>query len=247
VTQQVQEIEGKTVIGSPKTKGSQRVLWVPGPLVAGFRAQWEQLPIERHTRGVDWKEHGLIFPSDVGTPWMSSNLNRQFDLLRKRAGLSLRLHDLRHTFATLMGELEIEERVIAAMFGHTPATVTRRYAKATLAQMRAAVEKLVAMLRSATGPPKARHNAKLLPQLLPKARSSRKPRRERVTPGLWEASKSGAGDGTRTRDHLLGRQGESRPRASVPVFFGFLMPRSRPLLPLLPTPSGPPGGHFAVK
>jgi len=150
VRQQVQEYGGKLVISAPKTKGSQRALPIADWHVELLRAQEEFQQGERVVLGQDWQDHDLIFASEVGTPVRPSNLNRQFDLLRRRAGLSLRLHDLRHTFATLMGELEIEERVIAAMLGHTPATVTRRYAKATLAQMRAAVEKLIAMLRSAT-------------------------------------------------------------------------------------------------
>jgi integrase len=149
VRQQVQEYGGKLVISAPKTKGSERTLPLTDEQITRLRAHWERQQRERQLNGATWQEHDLVFATEVGTPTRPGNLNRQFDLLRTRAGLSLRLHDLRHTFATLLADLEVEERVISAMLGHTPGTVTRRYAKTTLAQKRAAVEKLAAKLRSA--------------------------------------------------------------------------------------------------
>jgi integrase len=51
-----------------------------------------------------WKDHGLVFPSTVGTPLSHGNVVRSFKALLKRAGLprSTRLYDLCHTCATLL-------------------------------------------------------------------------------------------------------------------------------------------------
>ncbi|NJO81797.1 MAG: tyrosine-type recombinase/integrase [Blastochloris sp.] len=71
------------------------------------------------------------------------NLNRTFDVARTRAKLTdVRLHDLRHTFATLLGELGVAEGVIGALLGHVPSNITQHYARATLSAMREAVELL---------------------------------------------------------------------------------------------------------
>jgi DNA-binding CsgD family transcriptional regulator len=85
---------------------------------------------------------GLIFVTENGTPVSPSNLARYYRMLLTCAGQkSLRIHDLRHTCATLLGE-RTSDRVIAAILGHTPGTVTARYAKVTLSQMREALEGL---------------------------------------------------------------------------------------------------------
>jgi Phage integrase family len=56
-----------------------------------------------------WQEHGLVFPSQVGTPIGGRNLNRSFKRHLERAGLprSFRFHDLRHTSATWQETLKV--------------------------------------------------------------------------------------------------------------------------------------------
>lgn len=66
----------------------------------------------------------------------------------------LRLHDLRHTFATLLGDLGVAEGVIGALLGHVPSNITQHYARATLPAMREAVELLEAHYEQ--GRPKAK-------------------------------------------------------------------------------------------
>lgn len=62
----------------------------------------------------------------------------------------VRLHDLRHTFATLLGDLGVAEGVIGALLGHVPSNVTQHYARATLPAMREAVEQLEKHYQAAT-------------------------------------------------------------------------------------------------
>ena len=51
-----------------------------------------------------WKEHGLVFTTQIGTAINRYNLiTRSFKPLLARTGLpEIRFHDLRHTLATLM-------------------------------------------------------------------------------------------------------------------------------------------------
>jgi integrase-like protein len=51
-----------------------------------------------------WQDHGLVFPSQAGTPMNADNfVKRSFKPLLKRTGLpQIAFHDLRHTFASLM-------------------------------------------------------------------------------------------------------------------------------------------------
>lgn len=143
VRRQVQQINGKVVVSDYiKTDAGRRILPVPHPLLERLRAHWQNQQEERALMGGGWNERDLIFPTETGAPVGPSNLLRHYRLLLSCAGLpSVRLHDLRHTCATLLGE-RIADRVIAAILGHTPGTVTARYAKVTLTQMREALEGL---------------------------------------------------------------------------------------------------------
>jgi integrase len=147
INQQIQTIEGKTTVTSPKTKTSKRVLPVPPQLLALLRAHWNNQQEERRLLGVEWKEHGLIFPSEVGTPIGPRNLNRMYYDVREAAGLpGVKLHDLRHTCGTCLGDLGVPEMVIAALLGHSGGSITWRYVHPTIGAMREAVEKLERLL-----------------------------------------------------------------------------------------------------
>ncbi len=59
---------------------------------------------ERLRAGSLWQDNGLVFPTTTGTTMSCTNLlGRYFKPLLKRAGLpTIRLHDLRHTCATIL-------------------------------------------------------------------------------------------------------------------------------------------------
>ncbi len=67
-----------------------------------------------------WKDHGLVFPSNVGTPLSHRNLVRSFKALLKRADLpaSTRLYDLRHTCATLQLSSNVHPKYVQGLLGY---------------------------------------------------------------------------------------------------------------------------------
>lgn len=148
VTQQVQETGGKVHIsGDLKSKNAERLLPVPPGLAALLAALWDERQDERKRRGVEWKEHGLIFCNDEGGPIWPSNFNLAFKRLCEVANVpTYRVHDCRHTCATLLGEQGATESIIGALLGHTPATVTRRYAHVKIDMLREEVERLERMI-----------------------------------------------------------------------------------------------------
>lgn len=143
VRRQVQQINGKVIVSDyTKTDAGRRTLPLPQALLERLRAHWQNQQEEQTLMGTGWNDRDLVFPTETGFPPSPSNILRHFRLLLTCAGLpSVRLHDLRHTCATLLGE-RVGDRVIAAILGHTPGTVTARYAKVTLTQMREAIEAL---------------------------------------------------------------------------------------------------------
>jgi integrase len=73
-----------------------------------------------------WEDHGLVFPSEVGTPMSGRNLYRAFKIRVKRASLpqTLRFHDLRHTCATLLLKQGVNPKFVQELLGHADISLT---------------------------------------------------------------------------------------------------------------------------
>src|SRR5215211_2119972 len=95
---------GRILLGEPKTKKSRRTIRLTEAAVRALREHldWQLGQIGR--LGDLYKDQGLVFASEVGTPMNPTNLRRRsFASLLNRAKLSkIRFHDLRHTCATLL-------------------------------------------------------------------------------------------------------------------------------------------------
>ena len=85
------------------------------------RAQAEQ----RLSLGPTYKDQGLVFASPTGGPLDGSNSRRAFVRITERAGVGrLRLHDLRHSAATLMLRAGVHPKVVSERLGHATVSLT---------------------------------------------------------------------------------------------------------------------------
>ena len=91
------------------------------------------------------KPEDLLFP-DVTPEAVSMAFRRVCELL---GIVDIRLHDLRHTFATWLRQNGTELDVIASQLGHRDLRMTKRYARIASAQVRQAVNGLDSMLGAA--------------------------------------------------------------------------------------------------
>jgi integrase len=89
--------------------------------MCGFRAHRKRQLEEQMKKAGLWKDHGLVFPSTVGTPLSHRNVVRSFKTLLTRAGLpaGTRLYDLCHTCATLLLSGNVHPKYIQELPGHT--------------------------------------------------------------------------------------------------------------------------------
>lgn len=148
VSQQAQSRNGHGVkLKNPKND-SRRILPLPPHLSQRLATHQKNQQEERRLLGANWKDYGLIFASEVGTPIIARNLERQFEGLRKRAGLPhLTPHILRHFAATQLNALGVSEAARKAILGHKKSgDVTLRYTHAQMEEMRAALEQLESLV-----------------------------------------------------------------------------------------------------
>ena len=76
--------------------------------------------------GAVWADKGLVFPTTTGTTMSGTNLlGRHFKPLLERAGLpDCRLHDLRHTCATMLLKMGRHPKYVQELLGHANISIT---------------------------------------------------------------------------------------------------------------------------
>jgi integrase len=81
---------------------------------------------ERLRLGSLWQDNGLVFPTTTGTTMSCTNLlGRHFKPLLKRAELpTIRLHDLRHTCATILLMAGKHPKYVQELLGHASISIT---------------------------------------------------------------------------------------------------------------------------
>jgi integrase len=81
---------------------------------------------ERLGMGSLWQENRLVFPTITGATMSGTNLlGRHFKPILKRAGLpSIRLHDLRHTCATILLMAGKHPKYVQELLGHASISIT---------------------------------------------------------------------------------------------------------------------------
>ena len=110
---------------APK-RGRTRVVRLTDMAVANLKTHKTAQNEERLKAGSPWQDHDLVFTSTIGTPVDVGNLTyRSFRPLLKRAGLPrIRIHDLRHTAATVMLGRGVHPKIVQEMLGHSTITQT---------------------------------------------------------------------------------------------------------------------------
>src|SRR5262245_14359713 len=103
-----------------------------------------------------------------------ADLNRPWRAIVKRAGLTgLRIHDLRHTHASVGAGLGLGLPIIGKLLGHTQPSTTARYAHLDADPLRRASEHIGSRLAAAMGDLKPRPGGEVIPMQDAHTRSSR--------------------------------------------------------------------------
>lgn len=127
VVHQVQTINGKRVFTELKTTSSRRTLPLDGESLALFRSHKVEVLKRKLFAGAKWEDHDLVFPNATGSPMQSRWDNTLWGRMLKNAKIPhRRLHDARHTSATLLYEKGHDIEVIRRFLGHSSVELTSK-------------------------------------------------------------------------------------------------------------------------
>lgn len=114
------ELRTRLLVGELKTPRSRRTLFLTPQMVELLRRHRARQAAERMAVGEAWEDHGLVFPSEVGTPLDPDNVSHLFSRICRRAGLGhWHLHELRHSGASLMLAQGTDLYVVSEVLGHS--------------------------------------------------------------------------------------------------------------------------------
>jgi integrase len=122
----VHRVRGQGLVyEEPKADRSRRTLALPGPLVEALRAHRAAQLEERLAAGAEWVDLDLVFAQPNGKAMERKSDWRAWKVLLQEAGVrDVRLHDGRHTAATLLLSEGVHPRVVMEVLGHAQMRTT---------------------------------------------------------------------------------------------------------------------------
>jgi integrase len=129
VRQTLMRVKGLGIVfGTPKSTNSRRTVAIPATLLGELRTHRRVQNEKRLAAGDHWTDSGLVFTLEDGRPIDPGVDSRRWRALLTSAGVKhYRLHDARHSAATIMVAQGVDLRVAMKLLGHSQLSVTMRY------------------------------------------------------------------------------------------------------------------------
>jgi integrase len=119
---------GGLVVVDTKSRAGRRVVGVPPPLVRALLDHREAQKAERETAADLWQDEDWMFAQPTGKPTdPRADLRTWQELLIEAKVRKARLHDARHTAATMLLVLKVPTRAVMDVMGWSQATMATRY------------------------------------------------------------------------------------------------------------------------
>ena len=125
IAQQVVQLGWATEIGGPKTDSGARVVPLDAGTLAVLQAWRRAQQLEAQAWGSVWQHTGLVFTREDGSPLHPDHVTDTFQRIAAAAELPpIRLHDLRHTAASLALQAGVPMKVVQEQLGHSSMAIT---------------------------------------------------------------------------------------------------------------------------
>jgi len=117
--------DGSIVYRAPKTAKGRRMIVLSPSVTLVLREHKEQQEATRAQLETLLKDDDLVFSTVDGNPLRPNTITRAWTVLAARAGLKIiRLHDARHTHASIMLKQGIHPKIVQERLGHSSIAIT---------------------------------------------------------------------------------------------------------------------------
>jgi integrase len=125
IRQTVIAVQHLPMLGTPKTAKGRRTVVLDAGTVAELREHRKRQAAERLQMGEGWADNDLVFCRVEGTMLHPERFSRSFGDAVRRLGLPpIRLHDLRHGWATMALSAGVHPKVVQERLGHANIGIT---------------------------------------------------------------------------------------------------------------------------
>ena len=116
---------GKVIFRSPKTSKGRRTIALPPSAVLLLEEHREKHKLERAMLGMPLTDDDLVFSHFDGKPLLPNTVTHAWIKLVRHAKLKpIRLHDARHTHASLMLKQGVHPKIVQERLGHSSIQIT---------------------------------------------------------------------------------------------------------------------------
>lgn len=117
--------DGSYIFTEPKSAKSRRTIALPPSVTLLLGECHAKQKLERAKLGIRLTDGDLVFSTPEGKPMRPNTVTYAWTTLAKRAGLNvIRLHDARHTHASLMLKQGIHPKIVQERLGHSSIQIT---------------------------------------------------------------------------------------------------------------------------
>lgn len=118
-------VNGQAVDSDGKSATSLRLLSIDPRTVAAL-IEWRATQLsEEEFFGCDYLHSGRVFTWQQGNPVHPDTIRQRFSRLAERAGLpQIRLHDVRHSYATVALRAGVNPKIVSQRLGHSSVAFT---------------------------------------------------------------------------------------------------------------------------
>ena len=145
--QRQRALTGYAVEERPTKMGKPRAISLDAQTVAVLRRQSQQQLDDATDWGDDWVGDGHVFTRENGEPWHPDRVRKLFEEAVATTDVPrIRMHDLRHTWATLALRAGVHPKVVQERLGHANIAITMDTYSHVLPDMQESAAELVASL-----------------------------------------------------------------------------------------------------
>lgn len=117
--------DGSYIFTEPKSAKSRRTIALPPSATLLLKEHQEKQQLERAMLGIPLTDSDLVFSTVEGKPLRPNTITRAWTMLATHAGLKvIRLHDARHTHASIMLKQGIHPKIVQERLGHASIQMT---------------------------------------------------------------------------------------------------------------------------